>query len=171
MVLYRIDPERSRVWIDAKSSLHPIRAETAGVEGSFEADMLVGGLVDPGVPPHVRLELPVRKLSSGNPLYDREMQRRIDARRFPTITGVLTDMKETGRTGSYRVTGQVSFRGVTRSVEDEMSLSMADQGTLRLEGAHVFDIRDFGMTPPRILTLRVHPEVSVRVSLLASREG
>lgn len=32
-------------------------------------------------------------------------------------------------------------------------------------------IRDFDMQPPRILTLRVHPEVAVRVSILGRAEG
>jgi hypothetical protein len=41
---------------------------------------------------------------------------------------------------------------------------------LRLEGRSTFDIRDFGMDPPRILMLRVHPEVAVRVEIVAERE-
>ena len=32
-------------------------------------------------------------------------------------------------------------------------------------------IRDFGMEPPRILMLRVEPEVVVRVEIVAVREG
>jgi hypothetical protein len=34
-------------------------------------------------------------------------------------------------------------------------------------GEHVFDIRDFGIKPPRILMLRVEPEVTVRIRLVA----
>ena len=44
-------------------------------------------------------------------------------------------------------------------------------GTLRLTGESIFDIRDFGMDPPRILMLKVEPEVGVRVEILAEREG
>jgi polyisoprenoid-binding protein YceI len=165
MARYRIDPERSRIWIDATSSLHPIHSESSGVEGTLEAEMSARANVK-----HAQIELPVRLLTSGNALYDREMMRRIDARRYPKITGLLTAMKPSGTDGRYVVTGDVTFRGVTKSFEDELTLSAPDDKTLRLEGQHVFDIRDFGMDPPRILTLRVHPEVSVRIAIIATRD-
>jgi hypothetical protein len=168
MTRYRIDPERSWLWIEAKSSVHAIHSETKGLEGTFEAELGSGGGLAPSTTPAGRLELAVRLLSSGNPVTDLEMKRRIDARRYPTISGVLTTMKETGRSGRYLVAGEVTFRGQTVSVEDEMDLSQPDDDTVQLEGQHVFDIRDFGMNPPRILTLRVHPEVSVRVRIVAT---
>ncbi|MFI5040515.1 MAG: YceI family protein [Acidimicrobiales bacterium] len=168
MTRYALDPDRSRVWIEARSSLHPIHSETSGLEGWFEADVLGGGRVNPSVVPHGELELPMDLLSSGNPLYDREMRRRVDARRYPTISGRLTSMKETDRTSRYIVEGDITFRGVTHNYEDEMSLTVLDDATIGLEGQRVFDIRDFGMEPPRILALRVYPDVSVRVSIVAT---
>jgi polyisoprenoid-binding protein YceI len=167
MVQYRIDADRSNVWIDAKSSLHGIHSETHGLEGTFEAEML-GGRINPAVPPRGHLELSVNRLSSGNPLYDSEMRRRIDARKYPIISGVLTGIRETAQDGRYLVAGDVTFRGVTKPYEDSMTLDWPDEQTIRLEGQHVFDIRDFGMNPPRILTLRVYPEVTVRVLIVAT---
>jgi hypothetical protein len=64
------------------------------------------------------------------------------------------------------VNGAVTFRGVTRDVEDNMSLSVEDDRTVVLDGARLFDIRDYGMDPPRLLTLRVYPEVTIRVALV-----
>jgi polyisoprenoid-binding protein YceI len=169
---FAFDPARSRVSIDAQSSLHPIHSETTGLQGWFEADLLGGGRVNPAVPPRGELELPVDELSSGNPLYDREMRRRIDARRFRSITGRLTLMKEGAGEHSYTVGGDIEFRGVTRSYEDEMTLVALDDDTIQLEGERTFDIRDFGMDPPKILTLRVYPEVKVRVVIVAgSNQG
>jgi hypothetical protein len=48
-----------------------------------------------------------------------------------------------------------------------MSVAVLDARTVRLMGRSTFDIRDFGMEPPRILMLRVHPEVTVRIDLVA----
>jgi polyisoprenoid-binding protein YceI len=79
-------------------------------------------------------------------------------------------MKQIDGEGRYLVAGDVTFRGATRSIEGEMTLTTPDDRTVCLEGEHTFDIRDFGMQPPRILTLRVHPEVAVRVTIFASRE-
>ena len=47
---------------------------------------------------------------------------------------------------------------------------MPNPRTLAIRGEHGFDIRDFGMEPPRILMLRVEPDVSVRVEIIAEKE-
>jgi YceI-like protein len=165
---FRIDPERSQVWIDARSSLHPIRSETSGLAGWLEAEIGRDGRLDPSVDPRAHLDLEIDLLSTGNAFYDREMRRRVDARRFPHIAGELTAMKESGH-GEYRVSGDVTFRGRTLPYTDDMTLAVSDEGPwmLRLEGTHQFDIRDFGVEPPRVLGLRVHPEVTVRVVVVA----
>lgn len=169
MPKFRIIPERSLVWMDASSSLHPIHATGAGLEGWFEAEVGGGG-IDLSVPPRGRLELAVELLSSGNPLYDREMRRRVQARRHPTIVGELREMQALDRPGHYRVRGDVTFRGVTRTVEDVMTVEL-DGRTIQLEGKHTFDIRDFEMEAPKILMLKVHPEVAVRVQIVAEQEA
>ena len=171
MPRYRIIPERSYVWVDARSSLHPIHYKTDGLEGFVDLEMAPGGGVDLASKPAGQLSLAVNRLSSGNRMEDREMQRRIDALRYPTIEGVLEEMAPTGNDGSYRVSGDVTFRGVSRRYEDEMTVQALDTGTLQLAGKSRFDIRDFGMEPPRVLMLRVEPEVDVRVEILAVKEA
>jgi polyisoprenoid-binding protein YceI len=164
---YQIQSERSEVRIAARSSIHPIDTATAGLEGFFEAEVTADGRLDLSVAPKGRLELPVARLSSGNPLYDGEMKRRIDARRYPSIIGELSQMNEAGTAGQYMVGGDVTFRGVTRHVEDEMSFSVLDERSVSLTGSHVFDIRDFAMEPPRIMMFKVYPDVTVRVTIVA----
>lgn len=160
MSRFRIVPERSRVWIDAKSNVHPIHSRTDGLEGFIEVED------DLSTVTAARLTLPVARLGSGNALLDREMKRRVDAKRHPMIEGKLTAMEAKGD-GRYLVSGEVTFKGVTTSHQDEMTLTTVDDGTIRLEGSSTFDVRDFGMQPPRILMLRVEPEVTVRVEIVA----
>lgn len=168
---YRIDPSRSRVHISARSNVHPIDTETDGLEGFVELDVQDGGRLDLAATPKAHLELPVDQLRSHNRLEDRELKRRIDARRYPTISGDLTDMQQVDGDGSYTVKGDLTFRGVTRSHEDTMNITVPDDRTVRLEGESTFDIRDFGMDPPRILMLKVEPVVTVRVSIVAEKES
>jgi polyisoprenoid-binding protein YceI len=115
------------------------------------------------------VSLPVKRLRSGNPLQDRELHRRLDARRHPTIDGVVTAIERAGEPGRYRVTGEVTFLGISRPHTDEMAFGVDEDGLLHVEGSSVFDVREFGMEPPRILVLRVEPEVSVRVALVAAQ--
>jgi polyisoprenoid-binding protein YceI len=168
---YRIDPDRSVVWIDARSSVHPIRSRTDGLTGWIEIGLTKTGRVSSTTSPAAHLELPVDRLRSGNPLEDRELRRRIDARRHPTIEGDLTSITAAGEPGRYRVSGAVTFRGVTQPHDGEMEIAALDDGALRWTGASTFDVRDHGMEPPRILVLRVEPLVEVRIEVIAQPEG
>ena len=159
MATFRIVPDRSRVSIVASSSLHPIKGEARGLEGTIETE--TSGL-------RGRIELPVASLRSGNPLYDVEMHRRVDARRYPTIVGEVVSSTQLSDS-RWRLVGDLTFHGVTRQVEGEVLVQTPDPGTVVIEGEHVFDVRDFGVRPPRIGLLRVHPEVSVTISVEAER--
>jgi polyisoprenoid-binding protein YceI len=158
------------VWIDAKSNVHPIHSSTDGLEGHVELEVDDQGQVAPTRPASGELSLRVNLLSSGNRMEDRELQRRIDARRYPTISGVMKGIETDGADGSYQVSGDVTFRGVARSYTDGMTVKAVDDQTVKLAGSSRFDIRDFGMEPPRMLMLKVEPEVTVRVEITAVKE-
>jgi polyisoprenoid-binding protein YceI len=164
---FDIVPERSHVWIDARSTLHPIHSQTAGLEGYIEAAFRDGRL-DLSTSTVARLSLPVDRLQSGNAMQDRELKRRISARRYPTIDGELTGIADGHDDGTYLVNGTVTFRGESRAYERPMTIRMNDERTVELEGDAVFDVRDFGMEPPKILMFRVEPEVAVRVEIIAT---
>ena len=169
MARHRILPDRSEVLIDATSNVHPIHNRARGIEGFVDLVLRGDGSVDLAARAAAELVLAVDRLSGGNPLETRELRRRIDARRFPVITGRLDELAETTAAGAYRARGDVTFRGITRAAEDEIRVTSLGGGALRIEGAHEFDVRDFGMEPPRILMLRVDPVVRVQVDLVAER--
>lgn len=148
--------------MEASTSLHPIHGEAYGLEGEIVAT-IADGRFDLSSPPQMRLELPIERLKSGNAMQDKEMQRRVDARRYPTIVGESRKVSEQGSSGRYRVQGDLTFHGVTQTVEGEVNLHTPDERTLILEGTQTFDIRDYKVQPPKILMLRVHPQVKVRV--------
>ena len=50
MALYTIIPERSRVWIDARSSVHPIHSTTDGLEGFVDLEPMIRDNVVPSFP-------------------------------------------------------------------------------------------------------------------------
>jgi polyisoprenoid-binding protein YceI len=168
---YRIVPERSTASIEARSNVHPIRSRTNGLEGFVDLEMGRDGTVDLSAATAARLSLPVNRLSSGNGMEDREMQRRIDARRYPTIDGVLDRLEPAGTDSTYLVSGDVTLRGVSCRHQDRMTIRLVDAHTIALAGKSRFDIREFGIEPPRILLLRVEPEVDVQVDIVAVEEG
>jgi polyisoprenoid-binding protein YceI len=167
---YTFDAVRSCVWVNARSSLHPINTETRGLQGWIEAAWQADGTLDLAEPVRGRLELSADRLSSGNQLYDRELKRRIDARRYPLIEGEIVSVTETGTATSFLVTGDLSFHGKKRRFAHEMTITSPDEDSIELKGEYVFDIREFDMKPPSMLMLKVYPEVAVRVELYGGRE-
>jgi polyisoprenoid-binding protein YceI len=166
---YSFDSIRSCVWVSGRSNLHPINTETRGITGWFEASALDDGSLDLDGPISGELELAVEKLTSGNQLYDHELRRRMDARRYPKIEGRVTGIVADGSHPRYSVAGDIAFHGKTRSFEHVMDIQIGDD-EVSLTGDYVFDIREFGMKPPSMLMIRVYPEIAVRVELYGTRE-
>lgn len=164
MTRYEIVPEQSTVWIDARSSVHPIHVEVDGLEGHVEVESNGDGLM---LAAGTRVQVSVDRLESGNRLVDLETKRRIDVRRHPRIVGEATTVQRDGN-GSLRLTGELTFHGVTTPVSGDVTL-VADGGDVVVEGAQQFDVRDWGMEPPRLLLLRVEPVVDVRIRVRARK--
>lgn len=176
MTIYRVDPARSRATVDATSSVHPIHSETDGLTGWLELQVDDAGRPNLRSRKGAEISLEVERLRSGNPLEDRELRRQIDARRYPTITGAMRSMRSAGSRGSggstdsgstFIVGGDVTLRGVTRAHEGLVTIDVWPGGEINVRGAAVFDVREFGIEPPRILMLRVHPEVTVSIDVIA----
>jgi hypothetical protein len=164
---FTVDPERSTVAIEARSSVHPIRGQTNGIVGTV--DVAVNGdqlVLSPK--PAAHIELPVGQLSSGNKLYDGELHRRIESRRFPVIVGDLAQVRRADD-GGFRVSGALQFHGASNDVEAEIAATV-NGDRLVADWHQVVDIREFGVDPPRILLLRVYPDVGITVHIEASVE-
>lgn len=166
MTRYELDPDRSQVWIEGTSSVHPIHATATGLTGWVEVTMRSGRLTaEPTFDGEVRVA--VDRLRSGNPLVDRETKRRVDARRHPEIVGtVVTASREDD--DRVAVTGDIAFRGEVSRVEGSITVAL-DGAELVLEGSQRFDVRDWGLQPPKVAMLRVHPDIEVRVHLVGHR--
>jgi polyisoprenoid-binding protein YceI len=169
-VRYTFDSMRSCIWVSGRSNLHPINTETRGITGWFEASSRNDGSLDLAQPVSGELQLEVSRLTSGNQLYDHELRRRMDARRYPIIEGRVTRLVPDGSHPDYLVTGDITFHGKTRTFEHGMHIELGEE-EVSLTGEYVFDIREFGMKPPSMLMIRVYPQIEVRVELRGTRSG
>jgi polyisoprenoid-binding protein YceI len=167
-VTFRLVPEESRVRIHANSNVHPIDGEATGIEGQVEVAVDGSGEVDLASPVKATVQLAVASLQSGNPAYDTEMRRRLEERRYPTISGQLTTAARADGDDTYRVSGNLTFHGATRTVTTPMTVSIADD-QLVARWEQTIDIRDFNLKAPRILMFKVDPEVRVEVELIGRR--
>ncbi len=176
MTLYNVEPARSSVKVSGKSSLHPMHgsARSACLSGVIEATVAAGA-VDLSCPTKGRVEFPVEQLSFGNSLYDRELPKRLDARRYPLIVIELTAAADAGES-RMRLDLDLTFHGVTRHFREDVSVSVrggeggGEGDTLVISGRHSFDVRDFDVQPPKMLGLSVKPDFDVEVELVAKAQ-
>ena len=168
MARFRLVPEQCTLWAEAGSALHRVRVHTTGLTGMLEAQ-LDGHLPVLSVPTHV--ELAASLLRSGNAVVDSELQRRIDSRLHPTIRADLLSAVVGATPGTLRITGTLSFHGVTRTLDVEVTVAQREPDLLVVEGARTIDMRDFGLPPPSFLMFKMQPQVQVRAKLVAEREG
>ncbi len=162
---YEIDPDRSSVTVLATSSVHDIHADAPGPSGWIELSGTPGRF-GPKTTLAGRLEVAAGGLKADNPLVEREMKRRIDARRHPVISGEATGVD--GASGDeIELTGEITFLG--RAVEVTGTVSVGPEGDgLRVTGSQELDVRTWGLKPPKLLMLKVHPEVTVTIDLIAT---
>lgn len=163
---YTIDPEASQVWIKGASSVHPIHAEANGLTGWLSAETDKGHFVGDAITGHI--EIAVDRLASGNVLVDRETRRRIDAKHHPLISGDIT-MVDAVSNDVADITGIVGFRGAEVEVSGTIGIEQAGN-RLVLEGAQTLDVRRWGLKPPQLLVIKVHPEVEVAIRLELLRD-
>ena len=167
MPRFRLVPDRSELWAEARSTLHSVPVHTTGLTGTLELEMHGDRLV---LVPPTHVELETQRLRSGNALVDGELRRRLDSRKFPCIRGELTRSTAGKGEGTARLTGELTLHGATRTLDVEVTLRQLDPRTLEIEGARAIDMRDFGLPPPSFLIFKMQPEVQVKLRLIAERE-
>jgi len=156
---WSIDNAAGSVTFAATSSVHAIRA-SGGASGWFEAAFDDTGFF-PRSAVQGRLEVPVADLSSGNPLVDREMRRRVETTTHPLIVAEIQSTEATSK-DTAKITGTIRFLDAETLVEGELNLLPGP----RIAGVGEFDVRWWGLQPPRLLMLRVDPIVTVEIDLL-----
>jgi hypothetical protein len=163
---YVVSTADSELTFEARSTLHSVRGKNASIVGYIDADWSPSGTLELQPMPGMHVDMAVEQLTSGNGMLDQQMWKVIDSKRFPRISADLRDLKPGSAPGRFAVAGDVTLAGRMRSYEGEMAFGQ-DGGLLVVDGDLDVDIRDFGLTPPSLLILRVDPIVKVHLHLVA----
>jgi polyisoprenoid-binding protein YceI len=165
---YTIASRSSELSAAAKSSVHPIHSRTDAVGGWIDA-VVTDGVVDVAQPASARIEVATDSLKADNPLVSRKIQKRLDARRHPSVVADI-DQVNTGTDGRYEVQGKLSLRHVTHPFTAWAELVSDKGNSVEIAGGLILDVRDYQLDPPKILGFRVYPEVTVTVRITATAE-
>lgn len=142
--------------------MHPIHGEIHDIRGEAVVEVADGGLAA-GAPVSGYIEADVESLKSGKKLEDMALRKQVEAKKYPNIRFEVRSAE--GGPESYKVSGAFTFHGITQEFVEECTARL-EGGVLHVEAEHTFDIRDFGVQPFKILTLKVHPEVKIALHLV-----
>jgi polyisoprenoid-binding protein YceI len=170
MTRFVVLPGSSSIHTEVRSSIHLIHGRATELSGLVEGEFDGDGRPLFDHPHRGWVEVPVVAIRSGSRLTELEMQRRADAGRYPTIRFEVSRAWCLDGADRYRAAVNVTAHGRTRAFEEDFRLRRVG-ARLVMQGQHTFDMRDFGVNPPRIFTFRVHPQVEVSVRLVAEQEG
>lgn len=160
-------PERSAVLLRVGTSLGPVSFGANGLDGFIEV-AVDDERIDVATPPAAHLELDVIRLTSGNTIYDTELRRQIDARRFPRAYVDLHRVTAVDRDSStFKVSGEITLRGVTVPADGVVVAAVPQRELLVISGEETVNISDFGIPPPSLFMIKIDPEVKLRLYLEA----
>ena len=157
---------RSAVLVRARSNVGPIEFGSTSIEGSVRA-RVDGTRVALGGDVAGELRVPIESLTSGNSLFDSELLRRVDARTFPSATITLDEAEALGSEDRFGVRARMTFHGVTRMLWGVVGVAVRGCDRIVASGEQVIDIRDFDLRAPKVLKLRIYPDVRVYLHLEA----
>ncbi len=175
-MLFKVQPEHSLLVVEAHSSVGPIAFTTNELRGVVEVVVTDECMVEVDVSPSASMEVSLSSLSSGNRFYDSELMKRIQARKYPKVVLTLSQAERIGQGNRYNVVGEVSLHGVKKVLKGTLSVAVRRTSKINTEkevaclfvaGEHVLDIRQFGLTAPRMGPLKIYPDVRLQVHLEA----
>ena len=169
MAQFRVNTSRSTVRVGLRVNLHPSHIDANALSGVIDCEVDDQGKPRLDQPYSAEVSLPVDAIKSGNGLQDREMRRRFDAGRYPTITARVTKGEALEGDGHYRAIAQLTLHGQTREITGEIQLHV-DGTTMTIDGQQVINVKDFGIDPPRLIILKVEPDVDLTVHIVAERQ-
>jgi polyisoprenoid-binding protein YceI len=119
------------------------------------------------------VQAPVDSIRTGNGLRDRDMRRVLESDVHPQIRFDLAEIRPSpmqGREMVATLAGRFTIHGVSREVTLPATLTWGPDG-IRLRALLPMDVRDYGVTRLSKLlgTLRMHPDIVVRIDLLVSQ--
>ncbi len=165
---YSVSASDSWLTFEARSTLHGVHGKVSDLSGSVEVAWNEDGSIAAEPLPKMHVEFPVERLRTGNGMQDGEMWKVIDSKRFPRIAADVRSLRPGNAPGRYGASGSVTMSGRSRQYDGECTIS-ADGDVITIEGDLTVDIRDFGLTPPKLVIIKVDPVVRVHIHLVAKK--
>jgi polyisoprenoid-binding protein YceI len=168
MTRFSVVTHRSRVEVVVKVTLQRFHLKSEQVRGAFDADVDEQGAIRS---PEMSGRMKVRSdsLKSGNRLFDRDMNKMLETRKYSEITGEILGAEPNGD-GDYAIRGRLYLHGMSEDVTGVARVIEAGPDHALFEGKMTIDFTHFNLDPPKLLVLKVIPELEVTGTIYAERQ-
>lgn len=167
---YTIVGPESEVVFESSAPMETFTGHTAQISGWFEADpgKLLGA---------VDLQVTVDLASFDTGLGKRNQHMRdnhLETDRFPTavfragtVARAVPEILQVGQPAVLTLRGTLALHGVNRDMQCDLTVTLAGDGSLRVQGEFPVLLSEHDIPRPKFLVLKVADEQKVRVDLMA----
>lgn len=163
MPSYTIDSKASKLVVTARSSVHNTDTEWRGITGTIDAELDALEKISADI------SVDMTTADAGDWLKNRKLRKDMDFDKHPVATmsiEKLEDVQQDGAKVSATLHGALSWRGKTISVVVTGTGTLDDK-ELRAQGNFDINVTELGITPPKVLMIKVEDVVSCKVDVLA----
>jgi polyisoprenoid-binding protein YceI len=166
----------SRVWLTGSSNVSKFSCRTSGVTGTVDLQAnatrrsILSGQNISNAP---SLRIPVGLLDCGVSAMNRDLREALRADEFDAIEFHLDSYDVTaGSPRTARIAGRLRIAGTERAIVATAAIDADTSGTLHIRGAHVVQMTDFGVEPPRRFAglVRVRDSIVVHFDIVPATE-
>ncbi len=164
MSTYRVDSKTSKLIVTARSSVHDTEILWQGITGNINAET-----GDNAKQMQASIEVDMTTADAGDWLKNRKMRKDMQFDKHPKASFVLDSVDALSQEGEHMtatLTGTLSWRGKSMPVT---VTGDGDLGTKKLvaKGSFDIDMTKLGITPPKILMIKVQDVVNCQIEIHA----
>ncbi|WP_250434301.1 YceI family protein [Hanstruepera flava] len=159
---FNLNNTKSSMSIFGTSSLHDweetVEEQSGNIELNNNGEINISNL---------NVSIVAESIKSGKSAMDKNTYKALDTKNHKTITFKMNESKKVTDLGNsqYQVTvsGKLSVSGVTKTVDLSFKMTLASN-TVTLEGEKTFNMKDFGIEPPKALlgTITTGEDVTIK---------
>ena len=165
-----VDTAHTRIGFVAR---HPMATKVSGQFDRFDGRAHLDG--DAPSRSSAQLTIQAESIQTRNPQRDNHLRRHfLDVGGHPTITFTSTKVEQVAQ-ASYRLTGDLTIRGVSKSVTVPLELTLAESDPrntrVALAGEVTIHRKDWGVSWNAVMDLLVSDQVTLELDVAAVRRS
>jgi polyisoprenoid-binding protein YceI len=163
MPSYKIDSQSSKLVVTARSSVHNTDTSWRGITGTIEAPL------DNLEATKATIEVDMTTADAGDWLKNRKLRKDMDFDKYPRASlkvERLSDVQQDGSQVSATLHGTLSWRGKSMAIEAKGSGTLSESD-LSASGSFELNVTQLGITPPKVLMIKIEDVVGCQVELSA----